>query len=102
MSNHSIKPFVRIYKKVLDNPTNDPKFKLINASYMPCKLEITTNGNYTINGDTSYSGEVFGGEVGIILDGRGRPFNFNFKSKNRISLVENWRKSINEYPGLEI
>ena len=32
MNNHSIKPFVRIYKKVLDNPTNDPKFKLINAN----------------------------------------------------------------------
>jgi hypothetical protein len=31
MSNTSIKPFVRLYRKVLENPTNDPKFKLIDA-----------------------------------------------------------------------
>jgi len=31
MGNTSIKPFVRLYRKVLENPTDDPKFKLIDA-----------------------------------------------------------------------
>ena len=78
------------------------ELKLIKASYMPCKVELNTKGDYRINADTSYSGEVYGGEVGIILDGRGRPFNFEYSSKNRLELIKNWRKSLNEYPKLEI
>jgi len=31
MGNTSIKPFVRLYRKVLENPTDDPKFNLIDA-----------------------------------------------------------------------
>ena len=69
---------------------------------MPCKVEFNTKGSYKINADTSYFGEVYGGEVGIILDGRGRPFNLDYKTKNRISLIENWRRAMNEYPKLEI
>ena len=69
---------------------------------MPYKVELNATGKYKINTETSYSGEVYGGEVGIILDGRGRPFNFEYSSKNRLELIKNWRKSLNEYPKLEI
>tara|TARA_Y100001980_G_C14551372_1_gene334635 strand:- start:538 stop:2349 length:1812 start_codon:yes stop_codon:yes gene_type:complete len=42
---------------------------------------------------------INGGEVGIILDGRGRrPFEISSNSKNRIESLLKWSKSIDEYP----
>ena len=40
-------------------------------------------------------------KTGIILDGRGRPFNFKFDTQNRKELIDKWRSSMNEYPILE-
>ncbi len=46
--------------------------------------------------------EIYGGEVGIILDGRGRnPFEISSNPENRIQSLIKWSKSINEYPDLE-
>ena len=46
--------------------------------------------------------EIYGGEVGIILDGRGRnPFEISSNPENRIQSLIEWSKSINEYPDLE-
>ena len=46
--------------------------------------------------------EIYGGEVGIILDGRGRnPFEISSNPENRIQSLIEWSKSINEYPNLE-
>ena len=78
------------------------ELKLIKVGYMPYKVEFNTSDSFTINGSNNYSGQVYGGEVGIILDGRGRRFNFNYNTKNRINLINDWRVAINEYPNLEI
>jgi len=78
------------------------ELKLIKVGYIPCKVEFNTSNKFIINGTNTYSGYVYGGEVGIILDGRGRSFNFNYNTNDRINLVKDWRKSIDEYPNLEL
>ena len=46
--------------------------------------------------------KVYGGVVGIILDGRGRhPFNLSEKSEERVLNLSKWSKATNEYPMLE-
>ena len=74
---------------------------LIKADFNSCKTEFKTKGDFTIKNNKDYIGEVDGGEVGIILDGRGRPFNFKFNTQGRKKLINNWRLSMNEYPILE-
>ena len=43
---------------------------------------------------------IFGGQVGIILDGRGRPLHIDSESSKRISDLKNWSEDFNEYPDL--
>ena len=75
---------------------------LIKADFDSYKSEFRTKDNFTIKNNQDYIGEVHGGEVGIILDGRGRPFNFKFNTQGRKELINNWRLSMNEYQILEI
>ena len=43
--------------------------------------------------------QIYGGVVGIILDGRGRqPFNLSNISKERIQNLATWSEAANEYP----
>ena len=44
--------------------------------------------------------KIFGGQVGIIIDGRGRPLQINSESSKRIADLKNWSEAINEYPDL--
>jgi len=45
---------------------------------------------------------LYGGVVGIILDGRGRPFNLSTLSdSDRVSLLKKWMNELNIYPDLE-
>ena len=47
--------------------------------------------------------DVYGGVVGIILDGRGRrPFNLFESSEERVHNLSTWSKETNEYPTLEV
>jgi len=75
---------------------------LIKANFDLYQAEFRTKGDFTIKNNKDYIGEVYGGEVGIILDGRGRPFNFKFDTQGRKELINHWRLSMNEYPILEI
>lgn len=42
--------------------------------------------------------ELEGGVVGIIIDARGRPFEFPQDNKKRIALLTKWNKALNIYP----
>ena len=64
------------------------------------KCVLKTINEFTLGNTKEYLGNIYGGEVGIILDGRGRPFNFD--NQNRRELIDNWRESMNEYPNMEI
>ena len=75
---------------------------LIKADFSSCNTQLNAKENFTLGSKKDYIGDVFGGEVGIILDGRGRPFNFKFDTQDRKKLINDWRLSMNEYPILEI
>ena len=44
-----------------------------------------------------FVGKLFGGEVGFILDGRGRDIEFSKDDKERIAQIVGWSKKTNEY-----
>jgi uncharacterized protein (TIGR01319 family) len=43
-------------------------------------------------------GEIFGGVVGIALDGRGRPIKFNQNKQDRVKQLELWSQAFDAYP----
>ena len=45
--------------------------------------------------------KIYGGHVGIIFDGRGRPFEIEPSSSKRISNLKNWSEAMNEYPEIK-
>ncbi len=45
--------------------------------------------------------KIYGGQVGIIFDGRGRPFEIDPSSSKRISNLKKWSEAMNEYPEME-
>ena len=71
---------------------------LIPADFNAHQIEINCHKNFTINDDNQFSGTIFGGDVGILLDGRGRAFNLTLKTENRLDLIKSWSKNTNEYP----
>ena len=44
---------------------------------------------------------IFGGQVGLIFDGRGRPLDVGSDPKKRISNLKKWASALNEYPELK-
>ena len=55
--------------------------------------------NYNINEDQDgdFDGVINGGEVGIILDGRGREINFEINHNDRVEQILDWSLSTNEF-----
>ena len=45
---------------------------------------------------------IYGGQVGIIFDCRGRPLRMSKEPSERISELNNWSNALNEYPSLEV
>ena len=66
---------------------------LIKSPYVSSKVNFVCSNDFKINNKSEFSGKVFGGEVGIILDGRSRPLIFDNKK-----IISDWSKSTNEYP----
>jgi len=72
----------------------------IEAPYEPIKAILTPNKKMNIG---SGMGEpintiIYGGVVGIILDGRARPISIPKDSNSRLKHLNNWSKAVNEYP----
>tara|TARA_B100001996_G_scaffold314693_1_gene257377 strand:+ start:162 stop:1973 length:1812 start_codon:yes stop_codon:yes gene_type:complete len=72
----------------------------IEAPYEPIKAILTPNKKMNIG---SGMGEpintiIYGGVVGIILDGRTRPISIPKDSNSRLKHLNNWSKAVNEYP----
>ncbi|MDB4859503.1 glutamate mutase L [Candidatus Marinimicrobia bacterium] len=68
---------------------------LIDVNYISVKTKLIMKENYTINGLSEFQEDIYGGEVGIMLDGRGRPFDFSTFNKDSI---KDWSIQTNEYP----
>ena len=64
-------------------------------------LCIVNSANAARDND-SYEGNIFGGEVGIILDGRGREISFHSSETDRIDQILTWSENTNEYNKVEV
>lgn len=72
----------------------------IEAKYKKIKAELIPHKKMNVG---SGIGEpikttIYGGLVGIILDGRDRPISIPNDSKDRLSYLKDWSEALNEYP----
>ena len=72
----------------------------IEANYEPIEAEIIPHKKMNIGSGVgeSIKTTIYGGVVGIILDGRNRPISIPNESKERLSFLSNWSEALNEYP----
>jgi len=73
---------------------------IIPAPFASIKAILTPSKNMDIGkgkGEVLET-EVFGGTVGLILDGRGRPFELSTDKSMRIASLNKWSRATNEYP----
>ncbi len=72
----------------------------IKAPYEPVKARLIPGKNINAGagkGET-FETTVYGGVVGIIFDGRGRPLKLPEDHQERIAKLRNWSAAVNEYP----
>ena len=62
-----------------------------------CVFNPMKNVNIGLGRGNSYKGSIYGGEVGIVLDGRGREINFLNNEFERIQQILDWSEKTNEY-----
>ena len=75
----------------------DADYEEINITLSPSKgVDVGAGVNETIQT------KVYGGQVGIIFDGRGRPLKLSHEPSERISDLKNWSNALKEYPSLEV
>ena len=74
----------------------------IKVPYEPLKATLTPGRGLDIGAGKGEPIEttVFGGVVGLLLDGRGRPFMLPESKTERISSLQKWSIATNEYPDL--
>ncbi len=80
------------------------ELKLIPAPYELVEIKLNPGKGLDVGAgrNESLSTKIYGGVVGIILDGRGRlPFNLAERSEERVLNLSTWSKATNEYPSLE-
>ena len=80
------------------------ELKLISAPFEPRMIKLTPGKGLDIGAGKNeiLETEIYGGVVGIILDGRGRgPFNLSKDRRERIYNLNTWSEATNEYPQLE-
>ncbi len=72
----------------------------IELPYEPVKIKILPSKKMDIGLGVGQemNATVYGGEVGIILDGRNRPIGIPSDSKKRLELLKEWSEALNEYP----
>jgi len=62
-----------------------------------CFLEPKNDVDISFGKGESFKGNILGGEVGVILDGRGRKINFSKTDSERVEQILNWSNATNEY-----
>ena len=81
------------------------ELKLIPAPFEPIRIKLTPDKGLDIGAGKNeiLETEVYGGVVGIIIDGRGRnPFNLSNDTKQRMHSLYTWSEATNEYPQLDV
>ncbi len=77
---------------------------LIAAPYEPIRAKLTPGKGMDIGAGKNETIEttIYGGITGVILDGRGRPFNMPTDPTQRIADLTKWSAAVNEYPELKV
>ncbi|RMF10743.1 MAG: methylaspartate mutase, partial [Candidatus Neomarinimicrobiota bacterium] len=72
----------------------------IGAPYEPVQAHLVPGKNLDIGAGkgVSIDTEIYGGVVGILLDGRGRPLELPVDAAERIRKLREWSQAVNEYP----
>ena len=72
----------------------------ISADYEPIKSKLKPAKGIDIGAgkNEEISTTLYGGVVGLVFDGRGRPFNLPNENDKRIDSLNIWSNAINEYP----
>ncbi len=81
------------------------ELKLIPVPYESVDVKLTPGKGLDVGAGKNeiLTTQVYGGVVGIILDGRGRrPFNLSKIPEERIPNLSTWSKATNEYPTIEV
>ena len=80
------------------------ELKLIPSPYESVEVKLNPGKGLDVGAGKNemLTTKVYGGVVGIILDGRGRrPFNLSQISEERVLNLSKWSTATNEYPTLE-
>ena len=77
---------------------------LVEADYQEISITLTPSKGIDVGAgiNETIKTKVYGGQVGIIFDCRGRPLSLSKEPNKRISELNNWSKALNEYPSLEV
>ena len=87
-------------KTVIEKDIQKNELYRIKAEYEPIKAEIIPHKKMDIGSGTGepINTTIYGGLVGIILDGRDRPISIPADPKDRLSYLNDWSNALNEYP----
>jgi hypothetical protein len=88
-------------KKIVELKYGD--IMVIPAPYTAIKAKLIPGKNMDIGKGKGeiLETEIFGGTVGLILDGRGRPFELSNEKSQRIENLRKWSKATAEYPATQ-
>ena len=77
---------------------------LIDADYEEISIKLFPSKGVDVGAGVSepIQTKVYGGQVGIIFDGRGRPLKLSHEPTKRLSDLKNWSNALKEYPSLEV
>ena len=62
-----------------------------------CRIQPKNDVDIGLGKGKDFIGKIIGGEVGIVLDGRGRGINFNDNENERVNQILDWSNATNEY-----
>ena len=87
-------------KTIIEKDIHKNELYRIEAQYEPIKAEIIPHKKMDIGNGAgeAINTIIYGGLVGIILDGRDRPISIPADPKERLSYLNDWSNALNEYP----
>jgi len=76
------------------------EFVKFEAPYKPMSAKLTPTRNIDVGAGKGEAIEtkIYGGQVGILLDGRGRPLELPNEDSERIAKLQEWSQVVDEYP----
>ena len=82
---------------------DDGQLVLIKAGYQKVDITLTPSKGVDVGAGSGeiIQTKIFGGQVGIVFDCRGRPLKISDQASKRILDLKNWSDALKEYPTLE-